>query len=83
MITKLLERSRSLKRRIEHRLRPFDWEDQESPMLSATNIHYDVAGKSRAIDVGGIGNGQRLGIRGMHPAPRAVVPIAGPLGHLT
>lgn len=55
MITKLLERSRNLKRQIEHRLRPIEWDDQESPMLSATNIHYDVAEKARGIDVGGIG----------------------------
>ena len=55
MITKLLERSRNLKRRIEHRLRPIEWEDQASPMLSATNLHYEVAEKTRGIDVGGIG----------------------------
>ena len=55
MITKLLERSRNLKRQIEHRLRPIEWEDQASPMLSATNIHYEVAEKTRGIDVGGIG----------------------------
>ncbi len=55
MTTKLLAKSYNLKRRIEHRLRSIDWEDQESPMLSATNIHYDVAQKTRGIDVGGIG----------------------------
>jgi hypothetical protein len=32
-----------------------DWEDQEEPMLSAANIHYEVAEKARAIEVGGIG----------------------------
>jgi len=53
--TKLLAKSRNLKRRIDHRLRPIDWEDQESPMFSATNIHYDVAEKAHAVDVGGIG----------------------------
>ena len=55
MITELLEKSRKLKQRIEHRLRPINWEKQESPMFSATNIHYDVAEKTRGIDVGGIG----------------------------
>lgn len=55
MITKLLAKSRNLKRRIEHRLRPIDWEDQEVPMLSATNIHYDVAEKTRGVEVGGLG----------------------------
>ena len=60
MITKLLAKSRNLKRRIEHRLRPIDWEDQESPMFSGTNIHYEVADKTRGTDVGGIGASRRL-----------------------
>ena len=55
MITKLLAKSRNLKRRIEHRLRPIDWDDQECPMLAATNIHYEIAEKTRGVDVGGIG----------------------------
>jgi hypothetical protein len=55
VITRLLEQSRKLKKSIEHRLRPIVWEDQESPMFSATNIHYDTAEKTRGIDVGGIG----------------------------
>ena len=54
MITKLLAKSRNLKRRIEHRLRPIDWDDQASPMFSATNIHYEIAEKTRGVDVGGI-----------------------------
>ncbi len=60
MTTKLLAKSRNLKRKIEHRLRPIDWEDQEHPILSATNIHYEVAEKTRGIDVGGIGAIHRL-----------------------
>ncbi len=55
MNARLLIESGKRKRRIAHRLRPIDWEDQESPMLSATNIHYEVAEKTRGIDVGGIG----------------------------
>ena len=55
MMSNLLANSRNLKRRIEHRLRPIDWEDQDSPMFSATNIHYEVAEKTRGVDVGGIG----------------------------
>jgi hypothetical protein len=66
VIKKLLAKSRNLKRRIEHRLRPIDWEDQECPMLSATNIRYDIAEKARAVDVGGIGAihllAQRVGL---------------------
>lgn len=68
MITKLLDKCRNLKRRIENRLRPIDWEDQECPMFSATNIHYDVATKARGSTLGGIGAihllVQRLGLPG-------------------
>jgi len=47
--------SKKLKRRIAHRLRPINWEDQPSPMMSGTGIHYEVATRARAIEVGGIG----------------------------
>jgi len=43
------------KRRIEHRLRPIQWAAQDWPMFSASNIHYEVAGRTRAISCGGIG----------------------------
>lgn len=43
------------KRRIEHRLRPIQWAAQKWPMFSASNIHYDVAGRTRAMACGGIG----------------------------
>lgn len=66
MITRVLYESRNLKRRIEQRLRPIDWEDQENPMFSATNIHFEVAKKTRGLGVGGIGAihlmVQRLGL---------------------
>ena len=66
MKKKLREGSKKRKRRIEHRLRPIDWEDQEKPMFSGSNIHYDIAEKTRAIDVGGIGAihqlAQRVGL---------------------
>lgn len=55
MSKKLLRRSRNLKRQIEHRLRPIDWEDQESPMISASNIHYEIAERAQGVTVGGIG----------------------------
>ena len=38
------------KRRIEHRLRPIQWAAQKWPMLSASNIHYDVAGRTRMYE---------------------------------
>ena len=55
MNTKLLIESGKRKLRITHRLRPIDWDDQESPMLSATNIHYELPERSRGIAIGGIG----------------------------
>ena len=43
------------KRRIDHRLRKIHWEDQPQPMLAASNIHYEMADRSRGIACGGIG----------------------------
>lgn len=55
MNTKLLIESEKRKRRIRHRLRSIDWEEQGSRMMSASNIQYEVAMKSRGIALGGIG----------------------------
>lgn len=46
---------RNRKERIERRLAPRTWEDQPRPMLSASNIHYEMAQKTGAISCGGIG----------------------------
>jgi hypothetical protein len=43
------------KRRIEYRLRDRRWEVQDDPMLSAGNIQYEMADKSRGLAAGGIG----------------------------
>jgi hypothetical protein len=43
------------KRRIEKRLEQRQWPEQEQPMFQASNIEYDVADRTRALDVGGIG----------------------------
>src|SRR3989442_15655181 len=43
------------KRRIQHRLRDRRWDDQRAPMFRASNIHYDLAERSRGLGVGGIG----------------------------
>jgi len=43
------------KRRIQHRLREIHWSDQPRPMLSARNIQYEVADRSRGLAAGGIG----------------------------
>jgi hypothetical protein len=60
---KLLEKR---KRRIERRLRKMQWADQPGPMLSGSNIHYEVADKTRAVGCGGIGAmhllAQRIGL---------------------
>lgn len=48
-------RAAKRKRRIERRLVPRNWEAQEEPMFRATNIHYDVADRTRAMGFGGIG----------------------------
>ena len=45
----------SCKRKIRHRLREMFWEDQPNPMFSASNIHYELADRTRGIDCGGIG----------------------------
>ena len=46
--------------RIERRLARRSWEDQARPMLSGSNIQYEMAARGRAIAYGGIGVFQRL-----------------------
>ena len=47
---------RNRKRRIERRLDPEKtWCDQPEPIMTARNIHYEMADKSRGINCGGIG----------------------------
>jgi hypothetical protein len=58
---------RNRKRRIERRLDPERrWNEQPRPMLSASNIHFEMAERDRAVNYGGIGAihlmGQRLGL---------------------
>jgi hypothetical protein len=48
------------KRRIAKRLRPRRYRAQAKPMLTAKNIHYDMADRTRAIGCGGIGTLQLL-----------------------
>lgn len=43
------------KRRIEYRLADRRWEAQDEPMLSASNIQYEMAERNRGLAVGGIG----------------------------
>jgi Transposase DDE domain group 1 len=58
---------RNRKRRIERRLDPERrWSEQPAPMLSASNIHFEMGERGRAVNYGGIGAihlmGQRLGL---------------------
>ena len=57
---------RNRKQRIERRLKPKNWEDQPRPMLKASNIHYEMAERTAAMNCGGIGAMhlmvQRLGL---------------------
>ena len=57
---------RNRKQRIERRLRPKNWEDQPHPVLKASNIHYEMAERTGAMNCGGIGAMhlmvQRLGL---------------------
>ena len=48
-------KERNYKRRIEWRLRRRNWEEQGEPMLTASNIHYDIRGRTRALGPGGLG----------------------------
>ena len=43
------------KRRIRRRLRERHWTEQSSPMLAATNIHYEIGDRARGLGAGGIG----------------------------
>jgi hypothetical protein len=57
---------RNRKQRIERRLQPKNWEDQPHPVLKASNIHYEMAERTGAMNYGGIGAMhlmvQRLGL---------------------
>ena len=47
---------RNRKRRIQRRLDPErGWSDQREPIMKVSNIHYEMAEKSRAVNCGGIG----------------------------
>ena len=46
---------RGRKRKIERRLRRKQWADQEKPMMTGGNIHYEMSEKTEAITCGGLG----------------------------
>src|SRR6266699_3225737 len=49
------EMVRRRKRRIDYRLRDRTWKAQQKPMLSASNIQYEMGDRLRGTAVGGIG----------------------------
>jgi hypothetical protein len=46
---------RNRKQRIQRRLQPHPWPEQDKPMLAGSNIHYEMAQRTQAIGCGGIG----------------------------
>ena len=48
------------KRRIQHRLRERNWSPQDKPMLTASNIQYELSDRTRGLGAGGIGVMHRL-----------------------
>jgi hypothetical protein len=48
---KLKKRKKKIKNRTQRR----NWEEQDRPMLSGSNIHYDFDGRNKGIAGGGIG----------------------------
>ena len=48
------------KRRIQWRLRHRNWAPQDKPMLTASNIQYELSGRTRGLGAGGIGVMHRL-----------------------
>jgi hypothetical protein len=43
------------KKKIDKSVKKRNWENQARPMLSASNIHYDMDGRNKGIANGGIG----------------------------
>ncbi len=48
---KLAKRKKKIEKRVERK----NWESQPKPMLTATDIHYEVDGRHKGIPCGGIG----------------------------
>lgn len=48
---KLAKRNKKITKRLQKR----NWENQNKPMMSAANIHYDIDGRNQGIANGGIG----------------------------
>ena len=55
MSKRIAKQLKRRKQRIEYRLRDIHWNEQDKPMFSARNIHYEIADRSRGLAYGGIG----------------------------
>jgi hypothetical protein len=57
---------RNRKRRIQRRLAPRNWEEQDQPMMGGSNIHYELSARTQGMSYGGLGAMhlmvQRLGL---------------------
>lgn len=60
MNKKISKQLKRRKQRIHYRLRDIHWSEQDKPMFSAKNIHYEIADRSRGLAYGGIGCMQLL-----------------------
>jgi hypothetical protein len=57
---KITKKLKQRQQRIQYRLRDIHWKEQNQPMFSAQNIHYEIADRSRGLAYGGIGCMQLL-----------------------
>lgn len=55
MTKSISKKLKNRKKKITKRTRRRNWEDQDRPMLSGSNIHYEFAGRHKGIACGGIG----------------------------
>ncbi len=82
MSPKVLVKLAESKQRIERRLDKTDLSGSEQPMLTASNIHYDIAGRTRGIAHGGIGAihllARKLGLMDAINAHLHVLKVAQP-----
>jgi hypothetical protein len=52
---RIKRRLRNCKRRIEHRLRKKQWQDQRRAMFRSQSVHYDIAAKAKGFHAAGFG----------------------------
>ena len=55
MKEKISKKLKQRKQRIQYWLRNVNWEEQNRLMFSTSNIHYDIADRSRGLSYGGLG----------------------------